>query len=140
MKKQVVHVMVSGIETEELTVRHVRQPCQRVPVRHVVRSESPFNIFRSKARCHVRVIRNIGMVIVTYKVISQYAPVCNDCGQTQNQINPNRPIVLRYCHITKANSYETLCSSLSHMPPARFDIQRPIIQTLVRLAMGRILA
>ncbi len=84
-----------------MAIDHVLNPRQRVPVAGVAGSKCPPEIVESQTIIDVLIFGYIYVVVISQKLIALHPPVCNNCGQNQNQINPNQPIIFRICHTSK---------------------------------------
>ena len=77
--------MAGGIEAEELAIERVRQPRQRMPVVFVERGEGPRNCPPAKARLDVRVLGNVGLIVVVDEGIMVDGIVDGDGCQDEQQ-------------------------------------------------------
>ncbi len=57
----------AAVHAEELTIEHVRQPRQRVPVRGVAGDESPHESSTSQSIANVRVVGDVVWIVVVEK-------------------------------------------------------------------------
>ena len=55
--------MTSGVQSEQLAIESVRQPGRRMPVGAVTARECPLHGVPSQARAHMRVIRDVAVVV-----------------------------------------------------------------------------
>jgi hypothetical protein len=85
MKKDVGQVMSLGIKAIELTVQHMRQLAQRVPVGSVGGSESPDNAVGAQTFLYVDVLSDIDRIIQVDEVVITHLPEDDkgDYGQKQ---------------------------------------------------------
>jgi hypothetical protein len=78
-------MMSTSIEAEELTIQHVRKPCQRVPEESAAVRESPYYAVESQAFPDILVIGNVHLVIeINKRKISDLLEANNGCDSQQN--------------------------------------------------------
>jgi len=63
MKQEIYKMMRTGIHSEQLTVQHVRYPCQRMPVGGVKGGTRPNEVVRRQSFLNMKVISDIFSVI-----------------------------------------------------------------------------
>ena len=64
MKNNIDEVVKSGIQTKQLTIRHVRKPGQRMPVRLVKGGKSPSYVVETQTCADVDVLGDVRAVVV----------------------------------------------------------------------------
>ena len=83
MQQHAGQVMAPGLQTEQLTVQHVGQHRQRMPVAGHWIEESPFQAFQGQAVLDVNVRDDVEIIIVVEKVMAQRRPVKDGRHQPQ---------------------------------------------------------
>jgi hypothetical protein len=77
--------MPTGIEAKELTIQHMRKPCQRVPKEAAAVREGPYYAVESQTCPDILVVGNINLVIeINKRKISDLLEADNDCDSQQN--------------------------------------------------------
>jgi len=96
VKNEISEVMARWVRSEELAVQHVTKPGQRVPVTGVTGSEGPFDGFRRDTGLDIWVFGDVGVVVVTEKIMG--ADLVKDCcgGECQGQANPKAAVFGQY--------------------------------------------
>src|ERR1700691_2838521 len=80
------HVMMpGGVQSQKFAVERVREPGQRMPVRLLVCGESPLHSRPGQAGPYVRVVDDIGVVIIAEKAVTSYRVVASQHGNGQQQ-------------------------------------------------------
>src|ERR1017187_89515 len=87
-------MMAARLEAENLTIRYMGQPGQRVPIACVSDVESPAQGLESKARMEVRVHADVLMVIVIDEVATENLPLHPQSSQQQRRAGPQDWTVL----------------------------------------------
>ena len=75
--------MAAGLQVIELTVQHVREPCQRVPIEGVVGGDCPGGPRGGQARADRQVLIDIIVVVVVDKAVVDRLPENDNDGQYQ---------------------------------------------------------
>jgi hypothetical protein len=94
VEKQIREMMAARLEAENLTIRYMGQPGQRVPIACVSDVESPAQGLESQARMDVRVPADVLMVIVIDEVATEDLPVHPQSSQQQRRAGPQDWTVL----------------------------------------------
>ena len=69
MEQQARKVMSPGVQTEPLTIQHVGQPGQWMPIAANRAAHRPFDVFPCQSRLHMRIPRDITRIIVENKIV-----------------------------------------------------------------------
>ena len=93
-KKQRVHqvkhqaglVVAPGIETKELYIEHMREPCQGMPIAGMSGCKGPDKAFESQAGLHVMITGEVLNVVVADEVIMLHLPENGNGGDSQKEI------------------------------------------------------
>src|ERR1035438_9620899 len=87
VKQHIGQVMPSAAQPEELTIRHLRKPCQRKPILGVRGSERPNHTFPRQSRAHVVVFGDVLRVVKVDEIEMPNRAVHCQSGEEQQQIN-----------------------------------------------------
>ncbi|MCG6536373.1 MAG: hypothetical protein L7F78_17130 [Syntrophales bacterium LBB04] len=68
-------MMETRLQSEQLTVQHVRDPSQGMPVACMEGCKGPGNVPSRETRLYVAVLRHVFIVIKTNKFVIVYLPV-----------------------------------------------------------------
>ena len=92
----------AGISAEQLPVKHMRNPGQRMPIASVSRSESPRDTTACESSFDMRVFCDIVHIVVVDEVVASHLPINSEGGKCQSQINQRNPIFFwRLTHLFK---------------------------------------
>jgi len=69
MEQHVDAVMCTGVQSEQLNVRHMRQPGERVPVTGVTRGEGPSYVIERQTSANVDILDDVVHVVVVEKFV-----------------------------------------------------------------------
>ena len=75
----------AGIKAEELAIRHVRQPGQRVPIARITDVESPAAGFEGQPRVDVGIADDVLVVIIIDKIAMEGRPIQGQRKQQQRE-------------------------------------------------------
>jgi hypothetical protein len=75
MKEKIDYVVTRRPQPEQLTVQHMRDPSQGMPVACIEGCESPDNVPRSETGLYMTVSRYVFVVIKIDKIVTVYLPV-----------------------------------------------------------------
>ena len=85
MEQDVYEVVRPWIESEQLDIQHMRQPCQRMPVGRVGRGERPDEAFSGQACSYVGIFEDVLPVIEVHELVTAYLPVNCEGNDDQEQ-------------------------------------------------------
>src|SRR5581483_4423815 len=88
MQQDVAKMVSGGIQTIDLTIEHVSKRGQRMPETGVTVGEKPFKAGKSQARCNVRILVNVTIVVEINEAVTKRLAK-NDPDQDR-QSNANR--------------------------------------------------
>ena len=78
--------MPAGVQAVKLTVQHVRQPCQGMPIAGMSGGKGPDKAFESQAGLHVMITGDVLNVVVADEVIMSHLPEYDNGGDNQKQV------------------------------------------------------
>ena len=88
MKKQAGHVMWARIQSVELTVQHVGEPGDRMPVAFFRGSGGPDDIAKCQPGFDMQVFENIFRIIEVDKIMISYLAIHAQGGDDKKQRDP----------------------------------------------------
>ncbi len=85
VKQEAGGMMPGCVETEELDVHHVGNPCQGMPIGHDGRAKGPGNIVKRQARLQKAILRDVAGIVVIDKTVRESRPVGKQSNRNQEQ-------------------------------------------------------
>jgi hypothetical protein len=80
--------MPTAVETEELTVEHVREPGEGKPVSVVEGGESPDDAGPRETAEYLRVFRDVDGVVEAYECVAPHLEIHGENGDEETEANP----------------------------------------------------
>ena len=91
MEGDVDHMRATGVEAENLTVEHVRDPGERVPVIGLAVHKRPFYAGPSEAGANGGVVVNVVVVVVSHELEMARGPINGERGEDEERTGENLP-------------------------------------------------
>ena len=107
MEQDIDDVRRSGPQPEELTVKRVRHPGQRVPVAGVTDLKEPAKTRPGEAVVEVVIADHINVVVEVDEVESRHRPIKQRDAQDQGCRHPRRPPLFIGQHVMRYGATDT---------------------------------
>src|SRR5262249_2268098 len=83
--QRVDQMMTRRLHTEKLAIQHMRNPCQRMPIRRVSRTKRPDDIGPGQSCDDVRVLEDVIAVVNVDEVMPDDWQVAEKCQKTEQK-------------------------------------------------------
>ena len=90
MQQNAHRMMTAWVRAKKLDVCHMRDPCQRMPIRFHRRRERPLDVVPGKSLQDVYVGGHVCGVIIIHKAIAKSGDVKNEGADKQKKRNDQR--------------------------------------------------
>jgi hypothetical protein len=92
MKKKVGQVVSRRVQPVQFIVKHEREPCERMPVSHMVICECPGNGRCSKSFLDMGIVNDVFVIVIVYELMIFYLPESDESGDGQEKTDEDNPI------------------------------------------------